>query len=261
MRKRVLFLSCCAFFGTGVTKIVAQTPAEIGLAKEAYLNQADEYRRVESAYFLSRSSYQQLKTLATLEEAIINLKKVQESRILTLQRFFVALRLLVLDTRGLEVQTKSKQIENIDTALKLLDAAAIELAKANDRITLNQQTVAFEKNQKDLNSIAYSALSFIRIARVQSALDQLGLSAQLVYDDIQNRNLSAGEAAQKQRAYDELVRLIQSMKADLLLVRLNAERKELASLNPSSYAETLSGLSNVYTNLRRGYEFIRELQK
>jgi len=261
MRKHVLFLSCCAFFCIGVTRAVAQTPAEIELAKEAYLNQADEYRRMESGYFLSRSTYQQLKTLATLEEAIINLKKVQESRILTLQRFFVALRLLVLDTRGLEVQTKSKQIENIDTALKLLDAAAIELAKANDRITLNQQTVVFEKNQKDLNSIAYSALSFIRIARVQSALDQLGLSAQLVYDDIQHRNLSAGEAAQQQRAYDELVRLIQSMKADLLLVRLNAERKELASLNPSSYGETLSGLSNVYTNLRRGYEFIRELQK
>lgn len=261
MRKRLFLLSCCAVLVAGSGRALAQTPAEIELAKEAYLNQADEYRKRESAYLLSRSTYQQLKTLATLEEAIINLKKVQESRITTLQRFLTALRLLVLDARGLEVQTKTKQLENIDSALKTLDAAAIDLAKANDRITLNQQTVAFEKNQKQLNSVAYSALSFIRIARVQSAVDQLGLSAQLIYDDIQNRNLSAGEAAQKQRAYDELVRLIQSMKADLLAVRLNTERKELSTLNPSTYGETLSGLSNIYTNLRRGLEFVRELQK
>lgn len=259
MKKKAIALGLfimTAFAGKALAQSNTLTSAT---AKEAYIDQANDYRKIESSYKLSQDTYNQVKTLASLEEAIINLKKVQVSRIKTLQSFYTALRLLVNETRGLEVQTKQLQVKNIDTVLVKLEELSVNLQKANDRITLNQQTAELEKFKPVFTGVAYSALTFIRISRVQSALDQLGLAAQLVYDDIQTRNLDANKGAEKQRAYDELVRLIENTKVKMLEIRTQAEEKKVNEYDLGGYSEVLGKLSTSHSSIRRGANFVQEL--
>ena len=260
-KQRISLIAVTIIFLFFKTDLAHAQSVDLQNAKNAYVIQADTYRSVESAFVRAKEQYIQIKTLASMEEAIKASKLAQESRIETLKSFFNALYLTVSETKGLEIQTKEQQLQNIQATLDLLEKQKIELQKANDKLSLDKVTKDFEADQSKYNQTTYSALTFVRIARVQSALDQLGLAAQTVYDDFQNKQLDATQAATKQRAYDELVRLIVRLKEDMLKIRTNESQRTIQGAQLSSYTDVLGNLSNVYAGLRRGYNFVTELNQ
>lgn len=237
------------------------SPPQVVIAKKTYADQLDAYRKKEQRFVVSREQYKQIQTLASLEEVVKASKEVQVARINTLLAYFKVLQLTVNDLKGAELTRKTAQAERIQSIITELDLAKSRIEGSNDRISLDNASAAYESRNETYISTAYSTLSLIRIARTQTATDQLGLLSAQVFDTITTASPEASILAEKQRGYDELGRTITQIKIFIRQAFSRSEGYDQYQYTANSYAQIVDILSSAYAKLKLGENFVKELAK
>lgn len=235
------------------------TPVEATFA--VYIPQLESYRTKESRFIIAREQYRQVQTLASLEEVVKASKEVQLARIDVLMTYFNMLREAVGALKGAEVTKKMEQSNRLLTITTELGVLRQQIQDSNDRIALDNISAQYQNRHIAYISAAYSALSLIRIANIQSATDQLGLLTSQVFASIQESSPSATVFAEKQRGYDELARTITQIKEILSNATTRTEPLGVEEFTANTYTQIVDILSSAFTKLQLAESFLKELAK
>ncbi|MBI5151398.1 MAG: hypothetical protein HZA34_02370 [Candidatus Pacebacteria bacterium] len=266
MKKRYIIFLIILFYSAGFLRITqAQTeppiaPPQLEISKQQYIQSLDVYREKEQKFLISREQYNQLQTLASLEEVVRTSKDVQLARMDTLTAYFNTLLLSIQNLKGAEITKKANQGQLLQTALVEIERQRNTILTSNDRVTLDKTSANYDDKQGAFSSIAYSSLALIKISNIQSATDQLGVLTGEVYTSIQESSPSATIFAEKQRGYDELARTIETIKMSTKKATQQYDNISGRDLfTQGAYAQIVETLGTGYAKLKQGESFIQEL--
>ncbi|HZZ99068.1 MAG TPA: hypothetical protein VFG51_03985 [Candidatus Saccharimonadia bacterium] len=248
-----------------VYNVQAQEPTGTPLPPSAsvkgmYLDVLTGYRTDEQAFIVSKQQYVQVQTLGNLDAAVKAFKQVQMSRTQTATLYLQTLLSTVSEAKGMDLAKKAIIMQKLNTTLSALLDNQSQVDVATDRVGLEATAKTFAAQQKAFEAVTYETLALLRITQMQSAVDQLSVTSDLIHTQIVARNLDATTMAEKQRGFDEVARTINSVKAAILKANQFHDRVSAQSnYTNSSYNQIVSMLNAGYPQLRQADSFLVEL--
>lgn len=225
-----------------------------------YFRLLDQYRQQEQNYFIAKSQFIQLNTLASQELAVKETKALIDIRADILITYLDMLTELLQRTTGVPLEYKNPQL----VQLGLLRDKLLLHKNANlshqDRLQIDQEAQQFTELYQQLQIEAYYTLGIIRIGRVQTAIDKLRVVRDAVFADVESRELSVTAQAEKTRGFQEIDRSLQELETSFNPIRtstLNQERE--GSLK--SDTELSKSLEPTFTLINQTVRFLQEIRR
>lgn len=225
-----------------------------------YFRLLDQYRQQEQNYFIAKSQFIQLNTLASQELAVKETKALIDIRADILITYLDMLTELLQRTTGVPLEYKNPQL----VQLGLLKDKLLLHKNANlshqDRLQIDQEAQEFTELYQQLQIEAYYTLGIIRIGRVQTAIDKLRVVRDAVFADVESRELSVTAQAEKTRGFQEIDRSLQDLESSFNPIRtatLNQERE--GSLK--SDTELSKSLEPTFTLINQTVRFLQEIRR
>ena len=179
-----------------------------------YRQQMEAYRNQEKKYLVAVEQYEQLQTLAALEEIVQTAKQLIIIRDRTIITHLGIVRLTITDVHGIPVDDKAEVIAKLQVLETQVKSHETDSEQITDRFTLASNAEAFALMSSDLNSSVYHALSLVLFGRLQNVYDKTNA---LLPELETNMAINATdfELAKKQRALQELKILSANTKTEL----------------------------------------------
>ncbi|NCN45843.1 MAG: hypothetical protein COU63_03075 [Candidatus Pacebacteria bacterium CG10_big_fil_rev_8_21_14_0_10_36_11] len=227
---------------------------EIAKLKEIYRGQLAEYRDADKQFNIAKDQYNELETLASINDVVKAARDVLMLRDLVMITHFELLRNNIVAADGIELSLKQKVIERMQDRVKWLEEHRGKLEKAQDRPQFNVLSDEFTDKEDDFMEISNQATTILAVGSMQDVYDRLVL----VRKDILALEAKSS-TADRSRASIETDRMISAVKGtlDSNWVELG---EEVLDGNVTSYSSNLvKTLSPIYTGLNKTVSFLREL--
>lgn len=248
---------------TVATSTPQATPAEIEAATTRYFSAVETYRLEENRYSLARDQYYQLNTLASQDEAIRRSREVLRARADVLQAYFSYLRLILQNTKGIDLDDKAAADQRLQLWQEELESYVQQIPLLTDRQQVNAAFDLLNTRSDEIQSSAYGTLVLIKIGEIQTATDTAGILHQRTKDAVENSTtLSAAQAEISQRGLAEIVTLLQRANNNTFtLIEDYREQRTRDNFSESSYRSFQTNAEFSYLQLRQILDYLREIQK
>jgi hypothetical protein len=250
MKKIVSLLLVVGLFFAPVIAIAAEQPIsqkasisdEISEVRRTYKGQLAEYRQANDQYVIAKGQFQQLNTLASLEVAVQDFRKVLSLRDQVLLTYLKLIELELLEADGINLEEKDVSLEDTKDLQRDFLAHKDLVDNAIDRVAVNQVAADFELLSPRIVNLSNHASSLLKIGKMQTIYDQ---SVTLV-EATDPRNLTDEPSLklnEKIRAHNEITNLMSKLDTDLNFVwdgikvaREKNKLSESSKVNASIYA-------------------------
>lgn len=224
-----------------------------------YRNQVEVYRAAEKEFTIAKTNFEQVQTLASLEEAVAKTKKVMKIRSEVLVTYLELVEAVLTETNGVELDLKQQSTTELLALVQALKIHQEEIQVSEDRLAMATLANNFEPIAATFESEVYKALSLIRIGRIQEVHDK----SEIIFADIkethQENEVAASAQAKRNRAYAEIERNFDLIVADLIEVNEKFLQDRRDGFTRSFYTRTLSDLGPVYAEIARSLDNLEEL--
>lgn len=227
--------------------------------RDLYRKQAEVYRAAEKEFVIAKTNFEQVQTLASLEEAVKKTKQVMQVRTEVLITYLELLEAVLKETNGIELDLKQQSQTELIGLIQALKIHQDDIAVSNDRQAMAVLANDFEPIAITFESEVYKALSLIRIGRIQEVHDK----SEIIFVDIQelheSQESTASAQAKRNRAYAEIERNFDSIVSDLVDLNEKFLQARRDGFSRSFYTRTLEDLSPVYAEISRSLGNLEEL--
>lgn len=234
--------------------------SELGSLQKLYRQQLADYREKERQYIIAKQQYQQIQTLAALEEAVQRTKDVLVARDQVLGTYVQILRLITQNTRGIELSQKNQTLDQLLDLQQKLKTHEVDTEGASDRVKISQAVASFNTFSDTIDSMTAQALGRITLGNLQEVFDKTQTVKSEVEQKITETEQNSFTLAQKKRGFEEISRTLTSVGA--LLTEL---RNEIAKPWDRSGRSNLNNfnqkLNQVYAGLSRTISYLDEVTK
>jgi hypothetical protein len=215
---------------------------EIAEIRRSYKGQLAEYRQANDQFIIAKGQYEKLNTLASLEVAVQDVRKVLSLRDQVLLSYLKIIELELLEADGINLEEKTIALDETKDLQRDFLAHKDLVDNAIDRVAIDQVSNDFELLSPRINSLSNYASSLLRIGKLQTIYDQ---SLTLV-DVTDPRNLTDEPSLklnEKIRAHNEITNLMDTLDINLNFVwdeikesRIKEKPSETNKVNASIYA-------------------------
>lgn len=224
-----------------------------------YRNQVEVYRNAENAFSIAKTNYQQVQTLAALEEAVHATKQVMQERSRVMITYLELLDAVLVETAGIELDLKNQSHTELVGLIQALKIHQENITVSQDRQAMATLADQFEPVAISYESAVYKALSLVRIGKIQEVRDK----SEIIKADIEARHaeqeVSSSVIARRRRAYAEIERnfdMVNQNLAELNETFLEANRD---GFTLSFYQNILEDLAPIYAQISRSLDHLEEL--
>ncbi len=229
-------------------------------ATEKYFDAVETYRDEERKFLIAREQYYQLNTLNAQDEAIRRGQELLRARAAALRTYFQYLNVIVVRTRGIELDDKNRIILALEDADRALSTYEEGIRSLNSREKVDRHFVLLNNLKPDFYNTAYSALAAIKLGEVQTAIDSSTVLSQDLKAVIESTQLSAAEKALRTRGLEEVERLLQRAKNNRQTQRDQFVRNSIGgNYNEGVYNQFRTDIEFSYTQLRQAHSFLKEV--
>jgi hypothetical protein len=226
---------------------------EIVRARQDYSYSFEEYRTLERQYIISYDQYDNLKTLAFLEDLVIKTKAVCLIRDQVLINYLELLRLSLYANEGVELSVKNPYLDLLEEKISGLKVHRQELEKKNSQSEVQESLDDFEQFT-DVTDISDEILALLAISRLQRIYD---LAVPLKEDIDQFLNVDESNALSALvRASDETDQTLNQAQSNLYSIWEDTQKK---SALRRIYRNLTRELNPIYINLYQSLSYLEEL--
>lgn len=234
--------------------------AQLQQVTEEYFTAVEAYRDAEERFLISREQYYQLNTLAAQDDVIRRGQEVLQARSAALRLYYTYLNLTVKKTKGIDLNDKNEVVTRLEDAIRQLQAYEGGISVLDTRAKIDQHFQVFNNLKNTYYHAAYTALAVIKMGEIQTAIDTSSIAATDFKDIANNADISAAEKAVKQRGFEEIDRLLQRSKNNLITQREQFLRFNVSgNYNESGYRQFQTDAEFSYTQLRQALNFLKEV--
>lgn len=239
-----------------------QLNSEIRRLKIQYRGELEEYRNLESQFQINQQQYENLGTLAALEDARVATQVAMEARARVLKTYLALLKVTLLRQTGVEVDQKQQATVALDRVADDLDIHHQSFADQEfDRVELDQLSDEFEMLGFKVSDVSHRSLALLSTAKLQSVYDK----AFILNQDMEGKLATMGGAlksAQRRRAFGETGRKLEAILP--ILQELHGDvRKETEDGGKTNfkgiYNRMSDGLQDTFSNLTQLTTFLQEI--
>ena len=267
----IIFVSSAQLFLAQAQEVVSPSPTdevaaailqkqrldeEIRLLNETYRGQLTEYRTAEKAFQIARDQYQQLQTLASINEVTEAARQVMKLRGQVLLTYFELLRVRLIAAEGIELSLKEPLLPKIEQRKNWLQQEQQLIAAANDREQFNTLADAFSEQLPPLQATSQEAITLLTVGKLQDVFDRLAL----IGEDL-TKTEASNSALVDSRAMRETKRATEEVRVSFQTI-WDELRRNIQNDNISNFYTNLSKTLNpVYSNLNKLAAFLAELPR
>lgn len=227
---------------------------EIAEVERTYKGQLAEYRQAASQFEIAKGQFEKLNTLASLEVAVQDTRKVMLLRDQVFLTYLKLIELNLLEAEGINLEEKTVALEKT-RELQLDFTAHFDLVdRALDRVGVGQAADDFEVLSPQIVSLSNYVSTLLKISKLQTVYDHA-----LSIVDKTNPQIVDGEVSVEQneriRAHQEVVNLMQDILVSLQTGwdqirkgRLEGKPSDISKLNAS-----------IFSNLSQVMRFLEEI--
>ena len=164
-----------------------------------YKNLLNTYVQAEADFKFAQAQYNQLQTLAAMEEAIEASKKVFIARDEVLIRYAKILKLKLYLTYGVYLPRKQAQIDQLDELIGQLEIHLQATQAVTTRDELMQTTSDFELLGAQLQAQVQLTTPLFSLGKLQTTFDKTENLIAQIKQNVADSDLSAADKATKQR--------------------------------------------------------------
>lgn len=224
-----------------------------------YRDQVEVYRNSEKAYIIAKTNYEQVQTLASLEEAVKATQTVMYDRSRVLITYLELVDAVLIETNGIELDLKEQSHTEMFGVIN-----AIKIHQENILISKDRQAMVFLADEFEpiafsYQSSVYKALSLIRIGKIQEVHDK----SEIIEVDIQKehelQDVSEAKISRRNRAYAQVEQnfdLINQNLADLNVTFTEGRRD---GFTRGFYEAILEDLAPIYAQISKSLDHLEEL--
>lgn len=247
---------------TAVEEPTADDTARLQMATEKYFDSVETYRDEERKFLIAREQYYQLNTLSAQDEAMRRGQTLLRARAASLRSYFQYLHVILLRTRGIELDDKNRVITDLEDADRALLAYEEGITSLDSREKVDRHFKTLNNLKESFHNTAYSALTLIKLGQVQTALDSSAVLEKDLRAIIEASNFSAAEKAVRTRGLDEVDRLLQRSKNNRQSLRDQFVRNSTSkNISESTYNQFRADIEFSYTQLRQAHSFLTEVSE
>lgn len=235
-----------------------QLTQEIDSLKKLYRDSVESYRLAEQEFVVAKGQYQQLNTLASLENAVQKTKAVLISRNQVLEVYLELVLTTLEDTSGVNLDQQSQVSSQISDTINDLRDYRQSLEESSDRNGVNQRADEFEELSDQVVSVAHKGMALIMIGRVQNVYDLSRLLHQDVKNAQEELELSTLKRQELERANQEIDRNFDQVLDKLILVREHVDDNQEKDVKSNYYERAQELLSPAYSDLTQIVSYLRE---
>jgi len=227
---------------------------EIAEVRRTYKGQLAEYRTAESQSAITKSQFEQLGTLASLEVAVQDIRKVMLLRNQVLLTYLKLIELELLEADGVNLEEKNIILDSTRVLQKDFATHQDFVEKAVDRVAIDLAADDFEILAPQIINLSQYATSLLRVGQLQTIYDQ---SVTLVVEtDPQNVDEEQSlELNEKIRAHAEIKNLMDEVGVNLKFIWDEIREARLDGKPSKIDRET----SSVYAGLSQALVFLEEI--
>lgn len=238
--------------------IKPQQPERIKELLKLYQDQVEKYSVSEREYRLSKAQFEKLKTLQSLEEAIVKTRQAMLDRGAVLITYAELVRAHLQETDGIEITLKATSDTELETLILSLKEHRQKLEETRDREALKERVQEFVPIAKTVDGRIYTAIALISLGDLQTVYDR----SLIIYDEIKQLHTDTPTTAlrqeERQRAYREVDIALEDLRLKLNVVRVEVNRSNNKSTITAGSAFRKE-FSSISASNNKVLEFLREL--
>lgn len=231
---------------------------KINVLTVKYRDSVEAYRSREREFQIAKQEYQQLETLASLENAVKATKAVYLSRTEVLAVYIELLQNILMQAQGIPVLEKQRTLEDIILRLEAIQRHKASILEAQDKVAIEVLADQFELMRIDIDATVHRAQSFIVLGKFNVVYAQAQELKKVIENDVESRELNELQKAEYQRAFDEVDRSLTKVESSLASIHSDIAASD-AEYSLGFYNLILSRLSEPYSGLRKVVSFFEEL--
>jgi hypothetical protein len=229
--------------------------------RDKYRSQLAAYRNDERNYDIAKEQYNQLGTLASLEEAVRSTRQVMLSRVIILRTYFDILKVQLINTKGVDLNMKNAQVQKLDASLQNLQKHQAKVEKATDRDSLLVVETEFGDFEEDLQLTSYLTSNMIAYGNLQSVYDKTRVVTNEIIDQAQKSETNALILAEKKRGFTEINRTLDGVGESLKSVKIILEKTQKDLKTGNNLSESDSQFNTIYSGIAQSLSFLDEVLK
>jgi len=260
MRRKFIVISVLLVLFFSSTLIFASELLD--QAKSDYFFQLEKYREEEKDFYLKRSQYRNLQTFASQEEAVQAAKVMLIRRAEVWRTYFQAVRIALLETKGVDIIARNSQTNKIETWQKNMIEHKKRLENLNviDAVLLESQSL--EEQKQTIEKLTYQSLGILAIAKLQANTDQLKAFSQKIKDAIEAQELNEQVKQTKLRGFIEIDRSLSNSQTAISQANIKLANFEGDIFNAKlGFENVQEKLIASYDQIRRAYQLLVELSE
>ena len=227
--------------------------------RSLYRNQVEVYRNAEKAYVIAKTNFEQVATLASLEEAVKATNLVMQERSRVMITYLELLDAVLNETNGVELNLKAQSSTELIGLITALKIHQDEIFLSSSRESMVILSDSFEPIANSYASTVYKTLSLIRIGQMQEVRDKSEIIMQDIVASHELSDSSNTATAKRKRAYVEIERNFDTVNVNLAKLNSKFLEAKREGFSRSFYENILKDLGPVYVQISKSLEHLEEL--
>lgn len=224
-----------------------------------YRDQVEVYRASEKSFSISKTNFEQVQTLASLEEAVKSTQTVMIERSKVMITYLELLDSVLVETNGVELDLKNQSKTELVGLVHLLRINQENILLSKDRKAMVLLADDFVPIAEAYESSVYKALSLIRIGQIQEVRDKTQIIETDIIAEHKTTSVSGSQNLKRERAYVEVERSFKLINADLADLNEAFLESKRDGFKRSFYQRILTDLGPVYAQISRSLDHLEEL--
>ncbi len=224
-----------------------------------YRDQVEVYRNSEKAFTIAKTNYNQVLTLAALEEAVKATQVVMLDRSRVLITYLELIDAVLIETNGVELDLKDQshtEMFGLINAIKI-HQESIQISK--DRQAVSFLADEFEPISFSYQSAVYKALSLIRIGKIQEVHDKSEIIEVDIKKEHESQDVSDAKVSKRKRAYTEVEESFKTINTNLTELNDTFTKARREGFTRNFYETILEDLAPVYAQISKSLDHLEEL--
>jgi hypothetical protein len=231
---------------------------EIERLHKLYQDQVEKYTVLQREFYINKAQLEKLNTLQSLESAIKSAREVMITRDDVLITYFELMRASLVDTEGIELTEKQKNIDKLVRFITELKDHRQKLLQTADREQIAVRADEFDIISEQFENVSYLSLALITIGDIQAVYDK----SLIIYKDVltyhKDNPTTPLRQAERDRAYREVERAQENTR--IYLKNTREKYAENPDLSRGNYNEAIGNeINSSYSGTSQILFFIKEL--
>jgi len=224
-----------------------------------YRDEVEAYRNAEKAFTIAKTNFNQVQTLAALEEAVNATQKVMFERSRVMITYLELIDAVLIETKGIELDLKNQTHIELTGLINTLKIHQENIVVSKDRQAMVLLANEFEPISVDYQSEVYKTLSLVRIGKIQEVHDKAEIIKADIVKEHESQEVSSLVISRRERAYAEIERNFDAVNAGLADLNNLFTQGRREGFSRSFYEKILEKLSPVYVQISRSLDHLDEL--